>query len=191
MNINKVSYKTVNFLFEAGTLRKLARSHRQRLLTDDLSDNIASHSFRVSLIGYILANLERADVSKVLLMCLFHDVPEARSNDLNWVHKKYVKVFENEIINDQLVGLPNCGELKEVAKEFNIRTTKESRIAKDADNIDQVLLLKEYYWAGNREAESWLKSRRQEKLLYTDSAKYLLKLIYKQEPGAWTRKIDR
>jgi 5'-deoxynucleotidase YfbR-like HD superfamily hydrolase len=58
--------KIVNFLFEAGTLRKIARSHRQTLFTNDLSDNIASHSYRVTLIAYILAILEKADVEKVL-----------------------------------------------------------------------------------------------------------------------------
>jgi putative hydrolase of HD superfamily len=67
------------FLFEVGSLRKIARSHRQKFLTDDLSDNIASHSFRVIHIGYLLAKMEKADVSKVMLMCLYHDVGESRS----------------------------------------------------------------------------------------------------------------
>src|SRR3989304_1489360 len=65
-----------SFFFELGTLRKILRSHRQTLLTDDLSDNIASHSFRVTLIGWFLAKLEQADPYKVLLMCLFHDFSE-------------------------------------------------------------------------------------------------------------------
>ena len=37
--------RIVDFLLELGTMRKLARSHRQVLLTDDISDNISSHSF--------------------------------------------------------------------------------------------------------------------------------------------------
>jgi len=52
------------FFYEIGTLRKIARTHRQTLLTDDLSDNIASHTFRVCIIGMILAQLEKADISK-------------------------------------------------------------------------------------------------------------------------------
>ncbi len=64
------------FFYEMGTLRKIARSHRQSLLTDDLSDNIASHTFRVCMIGMMLAQVEKADVSKVVLMCLLHDISE-------------------------------------------------------------------------------------------------------------------
>jgi len=49
--------KYARFFLEVGSLRKLARSHRQTLLTDDLSDNIASHSYRVVVIAYMLAQL--------------------------------------------------------------------------------------------------------------------------------------
>lgn len=43
--------KLVNFFYEVGTLRKLPRMHRQNLLIDDTTDTIASHSFRVAVIG--------------------------------------------------------------------------------------------------------------------------------------------
>src|SRR3990167_9352769 len=107
------------FFYEIGTLRKIARTHRQTLLTDDLSDNIASHTFRVCIIGMILAQLEKADISKVVLMCLLHDVSESRSGDQNWVHKKYVKVYEDEIIQSQIKPLPNSQELLNVINEYN------------------------------------------------------------------------
>lgn len=45
----------VNFLLEIGSLKKIVRSHRQSFLTDDLSDNIASHSHKVSIIGYFFS----------------------------------------------------------------------------------------------------------------------------------------
>jgi len=64
----------VSFFFEMGTLRKIARSHRQTLLTDDLSDNIASHSFRSTIIGYFLAKEIGVDSDKVMKMCLIHDI---------------------------------------------------------------------------------------------------------------------
>jgi putative hydrolase of HD superfamily len=87
--------KAASFLYEIGTMRKTARAHRQTLLTDDLSDNIASHSYRVTWIGWFLAKAEKVDPYKVLLMCLSHDLSETRSGDQNWIHKKYIKVFEN------------------------------------------------------------------------------------------------
>ena len=44
----------------------------------------------------------------------------------------------------------------EVTKEYKERKTKEAKVAKDADLVDQILLLKEYAWRGNSEAEEWL-----------------------------------
>ena len=48
-------------------MRKTIRMHRQLLLTDDMSDNIATHSFRVAVIGYFLAKMEGADPLKVVM----------------------------------------------------------------------------------------------------------------------------
>ena len=109
----KVAADISKFFYEMGTLRKVSRAHRQLLLTDDPSDNIASHTFRVCIIGMILAQLENVDIPKVVLMCLLHDITESRSGDQNWVNKKYVKVFEEEIF-DWLTSyspMSNIGEL--------------------------------------------------------------------------------
>lgn len=176
--------KIVNFLFEIGTLRKIARSHRQNLYTDDLSDNIASHSYRVTVIGYVLAVLEKVDSNKVIKMCLLHDTDETRSNDQNWIHKKYVKVFEDEIQKDQFKFANKFREFDDIKNEYNLRQTKESKVAKDADMLDQLLLLREYSWAGNHEAERWL-SGNSEAFLLTKSAKRLCKEIKKQKPSDW------
>ncbi|MBI2103494.1 HD domain-containing protein [Candidatus Woesebacteria bacterium] len=184
-NIQKIT----NLLFEVGTLRKVARSHRQTLLTNDLTDNIATHSYRVAFIGYILAKMERADSNKVLAMCLLHDLPEARSGDQNWVHKKYVKVFEEEIIKEQLGQLNETKELFEFAKEYNKRESKEAKLAKDADLIDQIILLREYEWIGNQEAAIWLKGQERYKKIWSKSGKKIAKEIIKTKPSSWWNKF--
>jgi len=182
---NKKLEKLVSFFFEVGTLRKVLRSHRQTLLTDDLSDNIASHSFRVTIIGMFLAKMEKADTNKVIKMCLLHDLEETRCGDQNWVNKKYIKVFETEIRNEQLDELPEASILKELSLEYSERKTLEAKVAKDADLIDQILLLREYSHQGNKEAETWLKGKGQEKLMFTKSAKKLAQEAYKQDPSYW------
>lgn len=183
--------KITNFLFEVGTMRKLARMHRQVLLTDDLSDSIASHSYRVTIIGWFLAKMEKVDPYKVVMMCLLHDLDESRSGDHNWVHKRYTKVFEEEINKEQLGELP-FDDLFNIQNEYNTRESKESLVAKDADSLDQVLLLREYEWAGNKEASIWLSGKgnkdgenRQIKNLVTDSAKKLGKAIFEISPSDW------
>ena len=126
-------------------------------------------------------------------MCLFHDSAESRSGDQNWVHKSYVKVFEDEIIKDQLSNLPNKNELSKVVNEYRERLTKEALIAKDADLIDQIILLKEYSHQGNKESLDWLgnnkgKGNMQYKLLKTRSAKLVAMEILKQDPSDWWSK---
>ncbi len=189
--------RIAEFLFEIGTMRKLPRMHRQMLLTDDMSDNIATHSYRTAMIGWFLAKLENADANKVSLMCLLHDMPEIRSNDHNWVHKKYIKIFEDEIKEEQLGTLP-FPELKTVIDEYDLRQSKEAIIAKDADLLDQVLLLREYYWQGNKEAEIWLngkagkqdsKGNAQLLNLKTEAAKKLGEVIAKENPSDWWNNI--
>lgn len=176
------------FLYEVGTLRKIARSHRQSLLTDDLSDNISSHSYRVTMIGWLLASLEKVDPSKVIMMCLLHDLPEARTGDQNYIHKKYIKAFEDEAINDQLSNIFGGKDMLKISSEYSQRKSKESLIAKDADLIDEILLEKEYAQKGNKEAESWLKGKYHIERLKTKSAKKLAVELISQNPSDWWRK---
>ena len=187
--------RIAHFLYEIGTMRKLLRMHRQRFLTDDMSDNIASHSYRVAMTGWFLAKEEGADPYKVVMMCLLHDIGEVRSGDHNWIHKQYIKVFEDEIMEDQLDGIPYT-DLKEILEEYEKRESKEAIVAKDADTLDQILLLREYEWQGNKEATRWLHSNTKEndayaqlKYLKLDSAKAIGKAIYNEEPTGWSQKF--
>lgn len=189
MNTPSQIENTVRFFFELGTLRKVARAHRQVLLTNDLTDNISTHSFRCAFIGYFLAKMEKVDSGKVMLMCLLHDVPESRSGDQNWIHKKYVKVFEDEILKDQLDSIPGSDELLTIVKEYGERKSLEAKLAKDADLLDQILLLREYEWTGNKEALAWLSDNEQVKRLSNVSAKKLAKEILAQKPHSWWNTI--
>jgi putative hydrolases of HD superfamily len=191
MNSSTDTKRIAGFLFEIGTMRKLLRMHRQTLLTDDMSDNIASHSYRVAMIGWVLAKEEDVDPYTVVMMCLLHDLGEIRSGDHNWVHKRYVKIYENEIIKEQLGTLP-YPDLEKLANEYESRKTKEAVVAKDADLLDQILLLREYEWQGNKEAKIWLHSgkgddeeNKQLKMLKTKSAKEIGRAILNENPSDW------
>lgn len=194
----KIEKRIAQFLFEIGTLRRIPRIHRQTLLTEDTTDTIASHTFRVAMIGWHLAMMEKVDPYKVVMMCLLHDLPEARSNDHNWVHKRYIKIFDDEINKDQLGTLPDR-ELFLLGEEYRERKTKEAVVAKDADYVDQILLLREYEWQGNKEAGLWLHDKEKRvayakvKDLKTKSAQKIGRAIYDERPstwfeGVWTKK---
>lgn len=191
---NKDQDKIANFLYEIGTMRKLMRIHRQVLLTDDMSDSIASHSYRVTMISWFLAKEEGADPYKTVMMSLLHDVAEVRSNDHNWIHKKYVKVYENEITDEQLGSLP-YSDLKDFISEYEMRESKEAILAKEADILDQILLLREYAWSGNKEANLWLYGKENKKVkvqldkLKTKTGKKLGESIYNVGPSDWWKSI--
>ena len=86
----------VNFLFEVGILAKTPRSGFYFLGSGEQS--VAEHTNRTVFIGYAIAEMEGdVDAGKVIKMCLFHDLPETRTSDLNYVHQKYAKAHPEKV----------------------------------------------------------------------------------------------
>jgi 5'-deoxynucleotidase YfbR-like HD superfamily hydrolase len=79
------------------------------------------------------------------------------------VSKRYVKVFEEEIREEQLKNLPHSEELRALSREYMERKSLEAKIAKDADLLDELFLLREYAWQGNKEAVKWLRGEKVQK----------------------------
>lgn len=163
-------------------LKKTPRTGYQFLGTG--GESVADHSFRTAVIGYVLASMHpEADRDKVILMCLFHDFPEARTGDHNYVNKKYVVVDEEKAIQDQVTGLPFGNEVSRLLREFNAIETFEARLSKDADQLDLILELKEQLDLGNPHAEEWLSFAL--KRLLTESGKRLANEIMSTERDSW------
>lgn len=186
--------RLTSFFYEIGTLRKILRAHQQTLLVHDPTDNIASHSFRVAFIGYFLAKELKADADKVLKMCLLHDLEEIRTGDHNWLHKRYIKVFNNEVREGQLNKFSGSEDLLKISAEYEKKNAPEAKIAKDADLLDQIFILREYEWQGSKEAKDWLKHNssqgsQQEKQMNTKLAKEIAKEAKRQNPSLWWRDL--
>lgn len=148
------------------------------------SESVADHSFRTAVIGYVLASQEPdADLNKVILMCLFHDLPEARTGDHNYVNKRYVRADEERAIRDQVRELLFGDEIISLTQEFNTDDTLEARLARDADQLDLILELKEQLDLGNPSARDWLSFA--VKRLLTGSAKGLAQEILTTDRSEW------
>ena len=174
--------RTVEFLFEAGMLKKTPRTGFQFLGSG--AESVADHSFRTTILGYVLATMENgADIDKTVRMCLFHDLPEARTGDHNYVNKKYVAVNEEKAILDQTRDLPFGKDIVNLTHEFNAANTLEARIAKDADQLDLILELKVQLDSGNPNAKEWLGYAL--KRLCTESGKALGREIMASKSDAW------
>ena len=171
-----------NFLFEAGMLKRTPRTGFQFLGSG--AESVAEHSFRTSLIGYTLAQLDKeADAGRVVLLCLFHDIPEARIGDQNYVNKKYVKVDERRAVEDLARTLPFGDDYRSLQEEFMARATREARIAHDADQLELILALKEYKDLGNRYADEWYPATL--KRLQTGAAIALAQTIWETDSTRW------
>lgn len=171
-----------DFLYEAGMLAKTPRSGFFFLGSGEQS--VAEHINRVCYIGFVLASLDPdADMSKVLKMCLLHDLPEARVSDLNYVHQKYNDRHEDRALQDSLSALPFKEGMKAVFDEYEKRESAEAKIAKDADNLEWIISLKEQVDIGNKRAESWIPSA--VKRLKTDGAKKLAEKILEIDSDHW------
>ena len=174
--------KTTDFLFEVGMLAKTPRSWSSFLGSGKQS--VAEHINRVCYIGFALANMsEGIDSSKVLEMCLFHDLAEARVSDLNYVHQKYNKKDEKSAIKDLASELSFGNKIIKILHVYETRESYESKLAKDADNLELILSLKEQIDIGNKRAESWITSAI--KRLKTKEAQILANSIIKTDSDQW------
>jgi putative hydrolase of HD superfamily len=174
--------RPVEFLFEAGMLKKTPRTGYQFLGSG--RESVADHSFRTVVIGYVLASQEpEVDRHKVVLMCLFHDFPEARTGDHNYVNKRYVTLDEERAVRDQVRDLFFGEEIVALIKEFNTGDTSEARLARDADQLDLILELKEKLDLGNPNAKDWLNFA--VKRLITENAKRMAQEILTTHSTQW------
>jgi len=169
-------------LFEVGILSKTPRSGFHFLGSGKQS--VAEHINRVVFIGYSLASLEKdVNVLKIIKMCLLHDLHESRISDHNYVHQKYVKCDEVKVLNELTDDLPFGKDIKDIVEEYEKRETKESILAKEADNLEWILCLKEQFDNGNTKARSWIDSA--VKRLKTDVAKEIAEGILKSHSDNW------
>jgi putative hydrolase of HD superfamily len=182
-----------NFLFEVGILARTPRSGFRHL--GGSKQSVAEHLCRTAYVGFVLAHLEqnegvKLDVGKVVERCLFHDLGEARTLDLDYISRRYSKNDELKAIRDAVKDLPFRQRIVNAFKETEERSTIEGNIAKDADNLELICSLKEIIDSGNMQAKPWISPV--SKRLRTQSAKKLAKELLRTNSNNWwfTNKND-
>lgn len=179
---NQNHQNIANFLFEVGILSKTPRSGFFFLGSGKQS--VAEHISRTAYVGFVLASMNgKADPAKVATMCLFHDLTEARISDLNYVHQKYTTRDEIKALKELTHGLSFGKKIEKLVEEYEAKKTIESKLAKDADQIEMILSLKELLDVGNARAKKWMPPII--KRLITKEAKELAATILKTDSDAW------
>jgi len=123
---------------------------------------------------------------------MIHNIAEARTGDIAFMHRDYVvrheELAEKHIFENTLLGK----ETPALFKEYAERTSLEAKIVKDADNIEVDLELKELADIGDSSAASMQKDHRptiRAKKLYTKTAKKMWDQIQKTSPNDWHRAL--
>jgi putative hydrolase of HD superfamily len=172
----------VNFIFEVGMLKRTPRTGFQFLGSG--SESVAEHVLRTIFIGYALCKLESGvDESRVIKMCLFHDLPEARTGDMNYMNKKYVTVDEEKAVRDLTETLSFGGDIQDALDEFNAKNTREAILAHDADQLALIVQLKEYGDLGNKYSREWISFA--VRRLSTDTARKMADRIVETDSSHW------
>ena len=175
----------INFFFETGFLQNLQRSGNDFLGSGN--QTVASHIFRVVIIGYSMSEILGADTKEVMKMCLFHDIEESRTGDLNYLQQRYVKSDDKKALEDCVKNLPFKQDILNTIDIFEKQLTLESKIVRDADSLELILYLKEQLDKGNIEASNWIFYAK--KRLITDLAKDMVEEIEKTPYNEWWKKL--
>lgn len=174
--------QSANYLFEIGIHSKTPRSGFWFLGTGE--QNLAEHLYRATHVGLALASLAGdVDVAKVMQMCLLHDIAEGRTSDLNYVHQQYAEADEKAALKDITSSIPFGARLDTLLEEYKQRTSKEALLAKDADNLELLLSLKEQLDIGNPRAKEWIPSTLGR--IKTEEGKKLAEAIIEANSSDW------
>ena len=150
---NKKLHEIIHFLEQAGDLKTTLRfgsSLKSR-------ESTASHSWRVALMAFLLAEELKINVNlnKVIKLALVHDIAEAITGDIDAVDimnksvsKKEKRIAEQKAIQIITQKFSFGNNLKQLWEEYDSQKTKEAKFVKAIDKIEAYLHIKE---AGHKE----------------------------------------
>ncbi len=174
--------RVVDFLFEVGMLKRTPRSGWQFLGSG--RESVAEHVFRVAMISWVLAAMDgTVDRDRCLRMALAHDLPEARTGDLNYMNQKYVTADEARAAADLASGVPIGDEIEALVDEYQQQDSPEAILVYEADQLEFLLQLKELLDAGNPAVHDWTPFVLER--LKTDTGRQLADRILETDSARW------
>jgi putative hydrolase of HD superfamily len=122
---------------------KLKNNTRHSWTSSNRHESVAEHSWRLALMAYLVKDeFPDADISKVILMCICHDLGEAFTGDIPAFSKtESDEVKENDEVQQFLFNLPEPykEELSSLFIEMQSQKSIESRIFKALDKMEAII----------------------------------------------------
>lgn len=146
------------------TLEALKRNTRHSWTSDGRHESVAEHSWRLALMAYFVRDeFPKADLDKIILMCLVHDIGEAFTGDVPAFLKTDAdEAAEKRALGDFTASLPEPyrRELAALFTEMEAMETEEARIYKALDKMEAILQHNE------ADIDTWLPLEYRENLAY-------------------------
>ena len=136
------------FFFQIAGLKKLPRSGWKIKLGLDDSESVAEHSYMMSVMSMVLADMKSLNSEKVIKMSILHDWAESKIGDFMPDEIGYDKKseLENYAMTEILGLLPQKiqSDYQDMWNEFLVRDTPEARLVHELDKLEMALQAKIY-----------------------------------------------
>ncbi len=140
MGVKMEIRKLINFV---GLVEKLKCNTRHSWTTSRRKESVAEHSYMLALMAYLVKDdFPEADINKVIVMCLLHDLGEAVMGDVPAFEKtEKDEILEERAIKTLLKELPEKQEKEMTAlfQEMKEMETLEAKLCKGLDKMEAVL----------------------------------------------------
>lgn len=131
------------FIDTLSLLEALKYKTRHSWTSTGRHESVAEHSWRLSMMAYLVKDeFPDADINKVILMCLVHDIGEAVTGDIPAFYKTDAdEAKEDDAVNGILCSLPEPyrSELLDLFREMNALSTTEAKIYKALDKMEAIV----------------------------------------------------
>ena len=135
---------------------KLKDTPRHCTTTKGRTESVAEHSWRVSLMAFLLRNeFSELDMDKVVRMCLIHDLGECFTGDIpTFVKTESDRKTEDSLLQKWFAGLPEevSSDMADLYAEMEAQETNEAKLYKALDKLEALIQHNESplnTWSGN------------------------------------------
>ncbi len=106
-------------------------------------ESVAEHSWMMTVMAFFMKNeFPKADMNKVIQMCIIHDLGECFTGDIpTFMKTEEDECTEESLLNSWIDSLPETAkvEMKALFKEMEERKSIESKIYKAIDSLEALI----------------------------------------------------
>ena len=133
-------------------LKTIHREGWKENLQINYPESVADHSYSVSVMSMILADLEGLNTEKIIKMALLHDLAESIIGDItpNTITNDEKILKENQTMKQILKNLPDkiAKSYLEIWNDYQNNSSQESNLLHDIDKLEMAFQAKFYQESG-------------------------------------------